>query len=130
MIKRCNYELVKAHKFAGYLIFLTILFIILGCDSAQKHIEIAERHYNNRELDNALNELNTASKLEPKNYHIYFLRGMVQLEKKNSELAFSDFQAGCADGPSKNGDKDACNMYLSMRTGTDIQGMINRSLPR
>lgn len=111
------------------LAILLMLLNILGCDSAQKHIEIAERHYNNRELDNALNELNSANKLEPKNYHVYFLRGMVQLEKKNPELAFADFKAGCADGPSKNGDKDACNMYLSMRTGTDIQGLINHSLP-
>lgn len=114
----------------AYIISLISLLSICGCNNAQKHIEIAERHYNNRELNSALDELNTANKIDPQNLHVYFLRGMVHLEKKNFESAFDDFKSGCADGPNKNGDMDACNMYLSMRTGTDIQGMINQSLPR
>lgn len=111
-------------------IMLFCCFSILGCNNYNKHMEAAESYYKNGDKDKAMSELDTAISSNPGKVRAYYLRGMLKLEKQDYQEALYDFKSGCADGPDKNGDMDACNMYLSMRTGTDIQGMINRSLPR
>jgi len=83
------------------VIYLLLLFIIsVSCTDkekeTQKYLNSALVKIDNSDFDGALNDLNKAIELSPKNFKLYFTRGNTYFNKQQYNNAIADYDKAIA----------------------------------
>ena len=82
--------------------------------------------------DRSIEDLYKVIPLAKKPYKFYCVMGRMKLKIGDYKGALSDFKTSCggSDEDLTDGDMEACNMYLSMKSGTNFQDLVARAFPQ
>ncbi|MFQ5688435.1 MAG: tetratricopeptide repeat protein, partial [Candidatus Scalindua sp.] len=100
----------KVHKRYGYFFAILLLIgMVIGCDNAQDHIELADKHILDDKPDKAIEEYKQALDLDKNIAEVHYKLGDIYIKKKMLEEAAKEFRKAIEIRP----DYNEANLKLS-----------------